>query len=384
MKESRFNRRYFLASGAILSIGQMIPDSVFSFPGFNKIHSFNHNHLLWYIDLNGKRKKVKTLKEWEIKRLQILKGMQEAMGPLPSFGGLPDMDIQLIEETKEQNYTRQNIKFTVAPNEIVSAYLYIPDYKQRQVKRPAILALHPTGNLGKKIVDGQSNLSNRAYAKEMALRGYVVIAPDYPGFGDMENYNFENDRYVSGTMKSVFDNMRCVDLLRSRSDVDPEKIGVIGHSLGGHNAMFTAAFDKRLKVVVASCGWTLFDYYNPGANGLGKGKDVLAPWAQTVYMPLLREKFLLDVHKIPFDFDEVIAAIAPRPFFSNAPLHDSNFNVEGVKIGMKEVSTVYQFLGAKDSLEGHYPDSEHDFPSGVRFEAYRFIDKYLEVSPGNL
>ena len=378
MDGSGYNRRKFLTSLAVLSIGQILAETVVSFP--NYMDSFQRptcNDLLWYFDESGVKKQVKTLKEWEIKRSQILNSMQEAMGTLPSFAGLPDMDIQVIEETKEQNYTRQNITFNVAPNEIISAYLYIPDKKQRQIKLPAILALHSTGSLGKKIVDGQSTLSNRAYAKELALRGYVVIAPDYPGFGDMANYNFENDRYISGSMKAIFDNMRCVDLLQSRPDVDPDRIGVIGHSLGGHNALFTAAFDKRLKVIVTSCGWTLLDYYNPGENNKVKPKDVLAPWAQNVYMPLLRDKFSLDATKIPFDFDEVIATIAPRPFFSNSPLHDNNFNVEGVKKGVKKVSAVYDFLGAENSLEAHYPDSLHDFPSNIRSEAYHFIDKNL-------
>ena len=109
------------------------------------------------------------------------------------------------------------------------------------------------------MVDGQGPLANRSYARELAQRGYVVIAPDYPGFGDLRDYDFKTDRYESGTMKSIFDNIRCIDLLQSRIDVDPDRIGAIGHSLGGHNALFTGAFDKRLKVIVSSCGWTLLD-----------------------------------------------------------------------------------------------------------------------------
>ena len=93
-----------------------------------------------------------------------------------------------------------------------------------------MLALHPTGDLGKKIVDGQGGPENLAYAKELAERGYVVIAPDYPSFGDLKEYDFKTDRYQSGTIKGIFDNMRCIDLLQSRPDVDPDKIGVIGHS----------------------------------------------------------------------------------------------------------------------------------------------------------
>ncbi|MEO6684876.1 MAG: alpha/beta fold hydrolase [Dyadobacter sp.] len=328
------------------------------------------------------KRPVATLAEWEIKRQQILEGMQQAMGKLPDFLNLPGMDIRILNEIKEENYTRQAISFTVAKNESVPAYLYIPIKQNEKEKFPAMLALHETDRIGKKSVDGQGHNINLGYAKELAKRGYIVIAPDYPSFGDLKNYDFKTDRYQSGMMKSIFDNMRCVDLLQARAEVDPGRIGVIGHSLGGHNAIFTGAFDDRLKVIVSSCGWTLMDYYNAGEEVTKKYGGILGPWAQERYMPLLRDKYDLDIKKIPFDFDEVIASLAPRAFFTNSPLNDGNFDVKGVKKGVTEVSEVYDFLGAKDKLEVRYPNSEHDFPPGVRLEAYRFIDKVLNITSG--
>src|SRR5690606_15943086 len=105
---------------------------------------------------------------------------------------------------------------------------------------------------------------------------------------------------------------------------------VIGHSLGGHNALFVGAFDERLKVVVSSCGWTLMDHYDIGEQASAQYGGRLGPWAQDRYMPLLRDKFQLDGERFPFDFDEVIAALAPRHFLSVSPVNDSNFDVEGV------------------------------------------------------
>jgi len=125
------------------------------------------------------------------------------------------------------------------------------------------------------------------------------------------------------------------------------------------------------------------DYYNAGEETTKKYGGALGAWAQERYMPLLRDKYDLDIKKIPFDFDEVIAALAPRAFFSNSPVNDSNFNIKGVRKGIAAVSEVYDFLGVKDKLEVHYPNSEHDFPPEVRFEAYRFIDKVLKISSGN-
>ncbi|MBC7757974.1 MAG: alpha/beta fold hydrolase [Phormidesmis sp. FL-bin-119] len=313
----------------------------------------------------------------EKKRQQILKNMEKAMGKLPERSGLPPLNIRVTDSLKEDTYTRYTINFTVAENERVPAYLYIPFQKGTPKKLPAMLVLHGTDPLGKGAVDGQGIKPNRAHARELAQRGYVVIAPDYPGFGDLKDYNFETDRYKSATMQAIFNHMRCVDLLQSRADVDPDRIGVIGLSLGGHNSMFVAAFDTRLKVTVSSSGWTQFEYYSVGDKGSKKHGGRLAPWAQAKYMPLIRTKYNLDAKRMPFNFDEIISAIAPRAFFSVSPLRDSNFDVEGVRNGIALAKMTYHSLGADEMLQVRYPDAGHDFPIESRREAYAFIDKIL-------
>lgn len=350
--------------------------------GGNSLVAQAQRSLLSYNDASGKESSIHTSAEWKIKRAQVLNNMQLAMGALPQRANLPPMNIQYTDSVKGNGYIRYTISFTVAENEILPAYLYVPQQSGEPKRLPAMLALHPTGEPGKKIIDGQGGTENRAYAKELAERGYVVIAPDYPGFGDLSDYDFKADRYQSGTMKGIFDNMRCVDLLQARSDVDPDKIAVIGHSLGGHNAIFVAAFDTRLKVIVSSCGWTLMhDYFNGDASSAQKYGGKLWPWAQDRYMPLIREKYDLDPDKLPFDFDEVIAAIAPRAFFSNSPLHDANFDVDGVRKGITRIATVYDLLNVPGNLQVRYPDCKHDFPPTVRWQAYRFIDSVLGFNP---
>lgn len=177
-------------------------------------------------------------------------------------------------------------------------------------------------------------------------------------------------------MKGIFDNVPCIDFLQARNDVDPERIGIIGHSLGGHTAMFTAAFDPRIKVVVSSSGWTLFGFYDVGRATADGGK--LLPWAQKRYAPFVQTRYHSKAEEMPFDFDDVIAAIAPRLFFSNSPIHDANFNVEGVRVGIANASQVYHFLNADDHLQVRYPVTSHDFPPLVRYEAYDFMDQYLK------
>jgi pimeloyl-ACP methyl ester carboxylesterase len=310
-------------------------------------------------------------------KTEILEGMEAAMGFLPSRENLPPMNIQVLESQREPSYTRQSILLTVAKGEQLPAYLYLPHQEKPAKKLPAMLVLHGTGDLGKQLVDGKSHLPNRALAKELAERGYVVIAPDYPSMGDLKDYDFDTDRYQSGTMKAIFNHMRSVDLLAERPEVDPERIGVIGHSLGGHNAIFVGAFDSRLKVVVSSCGWTPFRHYNIGEEASQRYGGRLGPWAQDRYMPLIRDKFDLDESKIPFDFPEVIASLAPRAFFTNSPNNDSNFDVQGVHKGMTAITAAYHKEGALDRLQAHFPDANHDFPTETRLAAYEFIDKVL-------
>ncbi len=331
--------------------------------------------LLTYKDRNGQIFSVTNKKEWEKKREEILNNMQLVMGKLPSRQK-KKMHAVYTDSVVYGKYIRYSINFEAAPSEKVYAYLYRP--KNKLKASPAVLALHGTGIEGKKIIDGATGIENRAYAKELAERGYVVISPDYPSMGELEDYDFANDRYDSGTMKGIFNHISCVDLLQSLPYVDNKRIGVIGHSLGGHNALFVAAFDPRIKVIVSSCGWTLMDYYHPGEQVTAGYGGRLGPWAQERYMPFIRDKYNLDAEKIPFDFDEIIASLAPRPFYSNSPVYDLNFSIEGVRKGISHVREAYRFWGSEDHLKIVYPQSSHDFPSDIREDAYRFIDKYLK------
>lgn len=337
--------------------------------------------ILTYHAADGSDQPVTNLAEWEHRRGQILEAMEEVMGPLPDRSQLPPLNPQFKDTLETESYTRYTVYFTAAEEEIVPAYLYIPFRKSITGKHPAMMVLHGTGAGGKRLVDGESHLANRAQAKELAERGYVVIAPDYPSMGELADYDFDADRYVSATMKGIFNHMRCVDLLQERPDVDPERIGVLGHSLGGHNSMFVGAFDPRLKVIVTSSGWTQMDYYDIGPVAHERYGGRLGPWAQDRYMPLIREKYNLDGELLPFDFHEVIAALAPRAFFSNSPVSDSNFDVEGVKVGIEAAVEAYRFLDAEENLQVRYPEAAHDFPTETRLEAYQFIDSVLGHVP---
>ncbi|MGQ9590266.1 MAG: alpha/beta hydrolase family protein [Planctomycetota bacterium] len=328
--------------------------------------------LLVYLDERGAERPVETAADWAVRRRAILEGMQAVMGELPDRSRLPPLDVREVGRAEEADHVRIEISFVAEEGDRVPADLYLPKPKGAGEKHPAALALHPTHPLGKRTIGLGSPEPNRGYAPELARRGYIVIAPDYPSFGDYA-YDFDRDRYVSGTMKGIFNHMRCVDLLISRDDVDPERIAAIGHSLGGHNAIFVAAFDERIRAVVSSCGWTPFrDYYGGDISG----------WTSPRYMPRLRDAYGLDPERVPFDFYEVIAALAPRAFFSSSPLRDANFDVAGVRKAEAEARKVYRLLGAEGRFEVVCPDCGHDFPPEIRERAYRFLDGALRGPSG--
>jgi acetyl esterase/lipase len=331
----------------------------------------DHSRLLVYLDDAGEQRPVKTPADWAIRRKHVLAGMQQAMGELPDLSQQPPLDPRETERIEQDGVVRIKVSFATVDKDRVTAHLYLPVDLKPGERRAAMLALHPTGAQGKDIVAGLGK-ANRGYGLELAQRGYVVVAPDYPSFGELTDYDFAADRYVSGTMKGIVNHMRSVDFLQSRPEVDPERIGVIGHSLGGHNSMFVGVFDERLKVIVSSCGWTPFhDYYEGNIKG----------WTSDRYMPLLRDKYGLDPGRVPFDFYEVVAVLAPRAFFSASPVRDSNFEVAGVRRAEPIARAVYQLLGANDRFVVRYPECEHDFPPEVRKEAYEFIDRALAHKP---
>jgi pimeloyl-ACP methyl ester carboxylesterase len=297
-------------------------------------------------------------------RTKNLTSVAEVMGSLPHIDHHFPLDIRTLEEVRLQHYLRKKITFSAEPGGIVYAWLLIP-YGVH--KAPAALCLHQTTQIGKDEPAGLGGKPNLHYAEELAERGYVALAPDYPSFGD-DKTDFQRDvygrGYRSGSMKGIVNHIRAVDLLASLPEVDSRRISVIGHSLGGHNALFVAAFDKRIRAIVTSCGFTSMAYYNSGN---------LKGWTSDRYMPLISSVYHNSPKELPFDFSDILSAIAPRAVFVNAPLHDSNFAVEGVKECLAKVKN--KFPGHR--LEVEYPACGHDFPPDVRERAYRFLDRVL-------
>jgi dienelactone hydrolase len=329
----------------------------------------DQTRLLVYLDAEGKEHAITRAADWPRRRAHILANLQRVMGELPGEKARVPLAVEVTETVRTADYVRKKLTYAAEKGDRVPAYLLVP--LRRKGRLPAVLCLHQTnGKLGKAEPAGLGGSSDLHCAAELARRGYVTLAPDYPSFGDYR-YDFGKSRHPSGTIKAVWNNLRAVDLLQSLPEVDGKRIGCIGHSLGGHNALFTAAFDPRMVAVVSSCGFTSFPKYYRGN---------LEGWTSPRYMPRIASVYGSNPAKVPFDFPEVVAALAPRPFLAVAPLHDDNFEVSGVRDVIRASAPVYALLGAKEKLSARHPDCKHAFPAKEREQAYRWLDRWLKVS----
>ena len=339
------------------------------------VRTLPRDQLLLFSDESGKPEPARTAEDWEKRRQPILTAFQQVAGPFPGPERRVPLDVKTLSEEDCGTYVRRMIEYASEPNGRVPAFLLIPKtvLGDAGTKAPAVLCLHPTDNVvGYKVVVGLGGKANRQYASELAERGYVTLAPSYPLLANYQP-DLKGLGWESGTMKAIWDASRGLDLLDSLPFVRAGDYGVIGHSLGGHNSVFAALFDERLKVVVSSCGLDQFvDYY-------GGVERVWMPekgWAQTRYMPRLAG-YRGKVDTIPFDFSELIAVLAPRHVFISAPLHDSNFRHDSVDRVVAAARPVFELLKVGDRLEVAHPDCDHDFPNEMRERAYALFDRVL-------
>ena len=248
-------------------------------------HRLDRLDLLAYRDESGAVRRATSSAQWMRRRAEILDAMQQVMGPLPGPEKRIPLDIHVTREDDAGTYVRRAITYASEPGSRTPAWLLIPKrVLAGSATTRAVLCLHPTDNtIGHDVVVGLGGRANRAYAAELAERGFVTLAPSYPLLA-----NYQPDvrglGYASGTMKAIWDNMRGLDVLESLPYVDRGGFGAIGHSLGGHNAVYTAVFDPPISTIVSSCGLDLYtDYYGGDPRVWQPEKG----WRQLRYMPRL-------------------------------------------------------------------------------------------------
>ncbi|MBI4624555.1 MAG: alpha/beta hydrolase [Verrucomicrobia bacterium] len=338
----------------------------------------DRQNLLEFRNKEGAVVPVRSVRNWQMRRAEILAGAQAVMGPLPGPSKRVALELRIEEEKEFGAYVRRLITYTAEPGSRVPAHVFIPKSAlSGSVPRPGVLCL--MGTSGYKLADapaGPNASTNTHDGEKLAERGMVAIAPPYPllGFGSRSGVKLEHKPdlrrlgYQSGTMKAIWDNIRALDVLESLPYVKRSGFGVIGTSLGGHNSIYTAVFDERIKVIAASCGFDSFLDYRSTHWKPGTG------WSQELYMPRILD---YPREEIPFDFHELIGALAPRALFVNAPVGDSNYKWQSVDRIIAAAFQVYQLYGMPEAVRVEHPDVGHSFPPEIRELAYEWIERFL-------
>ncbi len=267
----------------------------------------------------------------------------------------------MLETTKlDGGLVRQRIALQVEPKIWMDCYLFLP---AGAGPFPACVCLHSTSNETIDQPAGLGKQPSKAFALDLAKRGYVTIAPknflwDYRG---ATRYPATAEAFIrrypgiKGMAKMIHDASRCVDYLVTLPKVQADAIGAIGHSLGGKEVTFLQAFDERVVCGVSSEG------------GVGLGfSNYHAIW----YLgPTNRDEgFKLRAH-------EVVALIAPRAWLligGNSADGDKSWPY------LERVLPVYRLLG-KPGAAGLFVHAEgHAVPESAREIAFRWLDHHLK------
>ena len=334
-----------------------------------------------------KRGRQKALKAETLEAYQIWK--EEVREILWNITGLKYMEScelkpKLIESTRLEGMTREKMLIQVEPNIWMPFYILIPDTPIIiEGKKKVMLAPHGHSSAGKYAIAGRTDIPivkdtikrfNYAYGLEMAKKGYVVFCPDARGSGERREKAKQSDQeeaFLTSTCSNLahmalplgetvigmctWDLMRLIDYIETREDLDSQKIGCIGFSGGGMQALWLTAMDERIKYAMIS-GY--FYGYKDSLLELNGN-------CSCNYIPHLWEYV---------DMGDIGALIAPRPFMIESGTKDHLNGKRGVKNASEQVEITrraYRLFEKSEQLIHYIVESEHRWQG-------THIDKFLE------
>lgn len=319
---------------------------------------------------------IQTIEDWQ-SRKSILKQRYLELLRDQYKPEKPRLELQVHEEVVVEGiYRRQLISYAVEEDERAHAYLGIPlDVEQ---PAPAIVALHGTYEFGKQRAAGLIDNPDKAYLDHLCRRGYIVIAPEHfvsghrvPKQGPYETEAFyKKHPNWTAVGKFTYEHSIAIDVLETLAEVDADRIGVLGHSLGGHGSIFLAAYDDRIKASACNCGASFFRH---NAKVISWSRD---RWY--IYFKPIREG-LLKGEMPPIDFHEIIALIAPRAFLDLSGMNDGAGLTQRQRILMlMKVMDVYELEKAPERFSFYVHGRGHSVAHESRELMYGFMDAHLK------
>jgi len=303
--------------------------------------------------------------EWEKQAAALRQRLYEAWGGERCFlEPRCPLEPQLHgEPLKREGYTVERVSFQTRPGVRMTANLYIPD-AARKKPAPAILMVHGHWKLAKQ----EPTVQMRCIGA--ARLGFVVLCVDAFGAGErgigtaLGEYHGE---MVAATLLpagltlcglQVYENMRAVDYLETRPEVDKTRIGITGASGGGNQTMYAAAWDKRLRCAVPVCSVGNYQAYLHTAccmcEVVPEALSFTEEWA-------------------------VLSLIAPRPLLViNAAKDSIQFSPAEAKKSLARVGSVYQLYGQPGHLRHEVFDEGHGYSKAMREAMYGFMCLHLK------
>jgi dienelactone hydrolase len=318
-----------------------------------------------------------SAQDWPGRRAELLGTITRYLGEPTPFTPV-EPRIRVLSESKESDYRQLKVAYEVEPGEEVRAYLLIPPAGRRR-KNAAVLCLHGTSAEAKETQLGAGAKPGRDYGRLLATNGFVTLSPDHACSGERQPAGYKPydsapfyARHANWSMvgKAIWDGRRALDVLQQVDEVDGARLGAVGHSLGGHGAMFVAAFDERVKASVSSCGigsWA-------GNNRL-KSNWTREAWY--VYLPHLRQIFRED-RPLPFDLWHFAALAAPRAFLNISGMSDPTYgNNEALPAVGLQLQGLYTLLGNPAGFANFLFGAGHDVPRYSRGLTVGWFEAWL-------
>jgi dienelactone hydrolase len=318
-----------------------------------------------------------TRADWEAKRQAVRRQLSELLGKLPPRPAVPEVKTL---ERKERGACRvEKFEFDNGAGATVLGYLVVPS--SLPGRAPAILYCHWHGGeyaIGKEELFRQDHTPAEP-ALTLAARGFVVLGIDAYCFGERSGqgpggpgekggaeemsaskFNLWVGRSLWGMI--LRDDLMALDYLLSRPEVDPERVGVTGISMGATRTWWLMALDERLKAGVAVACLTRYEdlirHEQLKAHGI------------YYFVPGMLNRF---------DTEAVVSLIAPRPVLFLTGDQDAGSPVDGIRKIEAVVGQVYQLYGQPDRFVNVvYPGVGHAYTPDMWQRMLEWFEKNLK------
>jgi dienelactone hydrolase len=296
--------------------------------------------------------------DWEARRREVQTAWQQVLGPWPSEKVPLQPEILATEELP--TFTRQHVRYQVEPGVTTDGYLLTP--RGLKGRGPAVVVFHQTTKTQAKQVAGIDDSNPELmHGQQLVERGYVVFCPRCFIFAEGSDYAGHVTAMQrthptrTGLARMTWDAMRAMDFLLTQPNVDPQRVGGLGHSLGAKEVLYAAAFDPRYRAVV----------FSEGGIGLG-----FSNWEARWYLgPQIKTP------GFPREHHELLALIAPRGFLLLAG--DSADN-DRSRSYLDAVRPIYRAYGAEAQLGWLNHRTGHRYPPAAQSTAEDFLAAQLK------